>query len=79
MVEWLKAPASKAGRRDERLESSNLSLSEVKTSPAKPGSVVFTASGMQRLNPGRFEEYVEVISGAFIAVLGVAFPIWPFA
>ncbi len=29
VVEWLKAPASKAGRRDERLESSNLSLSEV--------------------------------------------------
>ena len=27
VVEWLKAPASKAGRRDERLESSNLSLS----------------------------------------------------
>jgi hypothetical protein len=28
VVEWLKAPASKAGERDERSESSNLSLSE---------------------------------------------------
>ncbi len=34
VVEWLKAPASKAGRRDERLESSNLSLSEVCKGPA---------------------------------------------
>src|ERR1700692_4046014 len=28
VVEWLKAPASKAGERDERSESSNLSLSD---------------------------------------------------
>ena len=38
-----------------------------------------SARGMQRVNLGRFEEYGEVISGAFIAVLGVAFLIWPVA
>ena len=30
VVEWLKAPASKAGERDERSESSNLSLSAIR-------------------------------------------------
>lgn len=38
-----------------------------------------SASGLQRLNLGRFEEYGEVISGMFIAVLGLIFVIWPFA
>ena len=37
---------------------------------------VASASGMQRLNLGRFEEYGEVISGAFIALLGVLFLAW---
>lgn len=40
---------------------------------------VASASGMQRLNLGRFEEYGEVISGSFIAFLGVLFLIWPLA
>lgn len=35
------------------------------------------ASGMQRMNLGRFEEYGEVISGTFIAVVGIVFLIWP--
>ena len=39
---------------------------------------VASASGIQRLSLGAFEEYGEVISGAFIAVLGAAFLIWPF-
>ena len=38
VVEWLKAPASKAGERDERSESSNLSLSEVNHMAAKTPS-----------------------------------------
>ena len=38
---------------------------------------VASARGMERLNLGRFEEYGEVISGSFIALLGVAFLIWP--
>lgn len=36
-----------------------------------------SASGMQRLNLGRFEEYGEVVSGAFIAAIGVVFLVWP--
>lgn len=41
--------------------------------------VLCTASGrgIQRLNFGRFEEYGEVISGSFIALLGIAFLIFP--
>lgn len=38
-----------------------------------------SARGMQRLNLGKFEEYGEVISGSFIALLGAAFLIWPLA
>lgn len=34
---------------------------------------VASASGIQRLDLGRFEQYGEVISGSFIALLGVAF------
>ena len=45
VVEWLKAPASKAGRRDERLESSNLSLSEVKEYPGTPPGCFFILRG----------------------------------
>jgi ABC-type nickel/cobalt efflux system permease component RcnA len=37
---------------------------------------VASASGMQRLNLGRFEEYGEVISGSFIALLGAVFLFW---
>lgn len=32
-----------------------------------------SASGMERVNLGRFEEYGEVISGSFIALLGLVF------
>jgi ABC-type nickel/cobalt efflux system permease component RcnA len=38
---------------------------------------VASASGMQRFNLGRFEEYGEVISGALIAAIGAAFLILP--
>lgn len=38
---------------------------------------VASASGMQRVNLGRFEEYGEVISGSFIALIGIIFLIWP--
>lgn len=38
---------------------------------------VASASGMQRLNLGRFEEYGEVVSGSFIALLGAVFLLWP--
>ena len=40
---------------------------------------VASAGGMQRLNLGRFEQYGEVLSGAFIAALGAVFLIWPLA
>ncbi len=40
---------------------------------------VGSASGMERLNLGRFEQYGEVISGSFIALLGVIFLFWPIA
>ncbi len=32
-----------------------------------------SASGLQRMNLGRFEEFGEIISGAFIALLGMVF------
>jgi ABC-type nickel/cobalt efflux system permease component RcnA len=38
---------------------------------------VASAAGTRRLNLGRFEEYGEVVSGAFIAAIGAAFLIWP--
>lgn len=37
------------------------------------------ASGMERVNLGRFEEYGEVISGSFIALLGLVFLVLPAA
>lgn len=37
---------------------------------------VLSARGMQRLELGRFEQYGEVLSGAFIAALGVVFLIF---
>jgi len=40
---------------------------------------VASAAGMQRVNLGRFEEYGEVMSGAFVALLGIVFLIWPVA
>ncbi len=37
----------------------------------------YSAAGLQRVKLGAFERYGEVLSGAFIALVGVAFWIWP--
>jgi len=38
---------------------------------------VYSTAGLQRVRLGAFERYGEVLSGAFIAFVGVAFWIWP--
>jgi nickel/cobalt transporter (NicO) family protein len=38
---------------------------------------VYSAAGLQRVKLGAFERYGEVLSGAFIALIGVAFWVWP--
>jgi len=38
---------------------------------------VYSTVGLQRVRLGAFERYGEVLSGAFIALVGVAFWIWP--
>jgi hypothetical protein len=38
---------------------------------------VYSTAGLQRMRLGAFERYGEVLSGAFIALVGVAFWIWP--
>jgi hypothetical protein len=38
---------------------------------------VYSTAGLQRIRLGAFERYGEVLSGAFIALVGVAFWIWP--
>ncbi len=38
---------------------------------------VTSAAGLQRVRLGAFERYGEVLSGAFIVLVGVAFWIWP--
>lgn len=38
---------------------------------------VSSAEGLQRMRFGKFEEYGEVLSGAFIAVVGIVFLIFP--
>ena len=38
---------------------------------------VYSAAGLQRINLGPLERYGEVISGVFIALVGVAFWLWP--
>ena len=38
---------------------------------------VYSTTGLQRVSFGPFERYGEVLSGAFIAVIGVVFWIWP--
>jgi hypothetical protein len=38
---------------------------------------VVSAAGLRRVQLGAFERYGEVLSGAFIALVGVAFWIWP--
>jgi len=40
---------------------------------------VYSTAGLQRVRLGTFERYGEVLSGAFIALVGVAFWIWPIA
>jgi len=39
--------------------------------------VVYSTAGLQRVRLGAFERYGEVISGAFIVLVGVAFWLWP--
>jgi len=38
---------------------------------------VTSTAGLQRVHLGAFERYGEVLSGAFIALVGVAFWLWP--
>jgi hypothetical protein len=38
---------------------------------------VYSAAGLQRVNLGPLERYGEVLSGAFIALVGVVFWLWP--
>jgi ABC-type nickel/cobalt efflux system permease component RcnA len=38
---------------------------------------VYSTAGLKRIKWGAFERYGEVLSGAFIAVVGLAFWIWP--
>ena len=38
---------------------------------------VTSSAGLQRLRLGRFERYGEVLSGGFIALVGLALWIWP--
>ena len=38
---------------------------------------VFSTAGLQRVQLGGFERYGEVLSGAFIALVGVAFWVFP--
>jgi hypothetical protein len=38
---------------------------------------VYSTAGLQRLRLGTFERYGEVLSGAFIALVGVVFYLWP--
>ena len=38
---------------------------------------VYSSAGLRRLRFGAFERYGEVLSGAFISLLGVAFWLWP--
>jgi hypothetical protein len=38
---------------------------------------VYSAAGLQRVRFGAVERYGEVLSGAFIALVGIAFWIWP--
>ena len=40
---------------------------------------VYSTAGLQRLHLGAFERYGEVLSGAFIALIGIAFWIWTVA
>ena len=38
---------------------------------------VYSTVGLQRIHLGAFERYGEVLSGAFIALVGVVLWVWP--
>jgi uncharacterized membrane-anchored protein len=38
---------------------------------------VYSTAGLQRVRLGAFERYGEVLSGAFIALVGLTFWVWP--
>jgi nickel/cobalt transporter (NicO) family protein len=38
---------------------------------------VSSTAGLARISLGAFERYGEVLSGAFIALVGIAFWLWP--
>ena len=38
---------------------------------------VYSTAGLQRVTLGPLEKYGEVLSGAFIALVGIAFWVWP--
>ncbi len=38
---------------------------------------VYSAAGLERMKLGPLERYGELLSGAFIALVGVVFWIWP--
>src|SRR5260370_42692419 len=38
---------------------------------------VYSTAGLQRVRLGAFERYGEVLSGAFIALVGLGFWVWP--
>jgi ABC-type nickel/cobalt efflux system permease component RcnA len=38
---------------------------------------VYSTAGLQRVKLGAFEKYGEVISGVFVALVGVVFWVWP--
>jgi len=38
---------------------------------------VYSAAGLQRVQLGPLERYGEVLSGAFIALVGFVFLVWP--
>ncbi len=38
---------------------------------------VYSTTGLQRVRLGVLERYGEVLSGAFIALVGIVFWVWP--
>lgn len=38
---------------------------------------VYSTAGLQRVQLGPIERYGEVLSGAFIAIVGTIFCVWP--
>ena len=76
MVEGIPAfsrPAN-TGRGSSRLCLVAFALSTITTYVAL---CVYSTAGLQRVKLGSFEKYGEVISGAFIALVGFGFLIFP--